>query len=367
MAPEETGHLKFSLSLATWIRVWYRTAMPRTASLPLSILIALAMIACAPQPSPTPEPAADLQGVSELLILHKGASSLGFYSPAGEQLGVVPVGKHPHEMVLSADGKQVYNTDNGTMAIEVEGSGGNTVSITDIDSRERVGVIDLGEFHRPHGIDLDPNSGLVYVSTENPDQLVVVDPAERKVVRTYDTRGETAHMVKLGPEYKWAYVSHSNSGNVGAVNLETGEVKLIEAGNRPEGSDLSPDGKLLYVVNRESAEITIIDTATQEAVGSISTGNGPVRLKAAPDGAIVYALMHDSAVGFADPVKREQVATVSLGGQPVSLDLSEDGRYAFASAQDIHTVYVVSVADRQLVKEIRVPDGMFPDPVIALP
>lgn len=342
--------------------------MPRTACLLLSILIALAIVACAPQPAD--EPAAespDLQGVSQLLILHKGASSLGFYSPEGEQLAVVPVGTHPHEMILSADGSKVYNTDNGTMAIEIEGAGGNTVSITDIASRTRVGVVDLGEYHRPHGIDLDPGTGLVYVSTENPDQLVVVDPNEQKVVKTYDTGGETAHMVKLGPEAKWAYVSHSNSKNVGAVNLETGEVKLIAAGERPEGSDLSPDGKLLYVVNRESAEITIIDTATQEAVGSIKTGNGPVRVKTAPDGTIVYALMHDSAMGFADPATREQVATVPLGGQPVSLDLSEDGRYAFASAQDIQTVYVVAVAAQEVIREIRVPDEMFPDPVIALP
>ena len=337
----------------------------------LSILLSLWLTSCgAPPPAEqTPVAAAPepLEGISQLLILHKGGSSLGFYSPAGQQLASVPVGEHPHEMVLSPDGRYLYCTDNGTMAIEVVGEGGNTVSIIDLAARERVGVVDLGEYHRPHGIDIDPATGLVYVSTENPDQLVVIDPSERKVVRTYATQGQTDHMVKLRPDGNWAYVSHSNSKNVAAVELATGRVKLIETGARPEGSALSPDGKLLYVVNREAAQISVIDTQTQSLAATIKTGNGPVRVKAAPDGTIVYALMHDKAVGFADPVTRAEVAVVPLEGSPVSLDLSPDGRYAFASAQDLDTVYVVSVPGRKVVRAIRTPDKMFPDPVIALP
>jgi YVTN family beta-propeller protein len=174
-------------------------------------------------------------------------------------------------------------------------------------------------------------------------------------------------MVKLRPDARWAYVSHSNSKNVAAVELATGRVELIETGARPEGSALSPDGKLLYVVNREAAQISVIDTETQSLAATIRTGSGPVRVKTAPDGTVVYALMHDKAVGFAHPVTRAELAVVPLEGSPVSLDLSPDGRYAFASAQDLDTVYVVSVPDRKLVRAIRTPDKMFPDPVIALP
>ena len=92
-----------------------------------------------------------------------------------------------------------------------------------------------------------------------------------------------------------------------------------------------------------------------------------MRVKAAPDGTIVYALMHDQAIGFADPSSRQEVATVPIEGNPVSLDLSEDGRYAFASSQDIQTVHVVSVPERKLVLSFKTPDEMFPDPVIAIP
>lgn len=303
-----------------------------------------------------------------LIILHKGASSLGFYSMAGEHQIDVPVGKHPHEMVLSADGSLVYITDNGTMRIEQAGAGGNTVSIVDLASRKKVGEISLGKFRRPHGIDLDYKSGLLAVSTELPDQLVVIDTKNRQVVKTYATNGKTSHMVTWGPEARWAYVSNSSSANVAAIEMATGKVKLIPAGDRPEGSVLSPDGRRLYVVNREASSITVIDTTKREGVGRIRTGKGPVRVACTPDGRqLVYALMHENKVEFADPATGRVLGQVSLGGSPVSLTLSPDGERAFASAQDDDTVYVVSVPERKVIRTIKTAAGAAPDPVLEIP
>jgi YVTN family beta-propeller protein len=48
----------------------------------------------------------------------------------------------------------------------------------------------------------------------------------------------------------------------------------IPVGNNPRGVVLSPDGKRLYVANRLDDSITVIDTATDEAVSTINLG-GP--------------------------------------------------------------------------------------------
>jgi len=303
-------------------------------------------------------------GQTELLVLHKGGGFLGFYTDKGQRIVSVPTNPHPHEMVLSPDGRHVYTSDNGTMAIEHPGAGGNTVSIVDVVTRKKVGEISLGQYHRPHGIDVDRRTGTIYVSCEYPDQLLALDPLQKRVLRTYDTKGKTAHMVTLGPKGEWAYVSNSSSQTVAAVNVKSGKVKLIPVGDRPEGSALSTDGKHLYVTNRESAEITIIDTTKQATVGSIKTSRGPVRMKVTPDGMLVYALLHDNAVGIADAATRKEVAVVPLEGMPVSLDLSHDGKYAYASAQDDDTVHVVSVTGRQVIRKIKTPSKMFPDPVM---
>jgi len=315
-------------------------------------------------------PAADmpLPPSNTLAILHKGGSSLGLYSMQGELRTAVPVGPHPHEMVVSKDGRFLYTTDNGTMKIEQAGRGGNTVSIVDLQARKKVGEINLGEFRRPHGIALDPATGRLAVSTELPDRLLIIDPAARKVIRTYETKGKTSHMVTFGPGAKYAYVSNSNSANVSAINLETGEVKLIPAAARPEGSVLSPDGKFLYVCNREGQSITIIDTSKNEAAGRIETGKGPVRAGITPDGkTLIYAAMHDKTMEFADIATRKVTGSVPLSGTPVSLRITPDGTLAFASGEEQDTTFVVSIAERKVTREIRTAKGLAPDAVIALP
>jgi YVTN family beta-propeller protein len=303
-----------------------------------------------------------------LLVSHKALSSLDFYTMDGKHLASVPVGQHPHEMVLSPDGRYAYTTDNGTMAIEVAGEGGNTVSIVDLRTRKKVGEIDLGKYHRPHGIDIDREGKRLYVTTENPDQLLVIDPAARRVLKTYDTKGKTSHIVKLGREGKWAYVCNSRSASVSAVNFLTGEVKVIPVGGRPEGSALSNDGKELYVANREGGSISVIDTNSKERVADIKTSQEPVRLGiTADDRTLVYAMLEAQKIGFADARSRKVIAEITIPGRLVSLNLSPDGKLAFASAQWDDTVYVVSVPEHKVVRVLKTLPGGGPDPVLEIP
>ena len=301
------------------------------------------------------------------LILQKGASSLAYYSADGKLQSEVPTGQHPHEMILSTDGHFLYTTDNGTMRVEHPGAGGNSLSIIDVAARRKFADVSFGEYHRPHGIDLDPATGFLAITTELPDQLLIVDPAKRTVLKHFPTKGKTSHMVKFGAGAQWAYVSNGGSSNISAINLKTGEVKLIPTGNRPEGSVLSKDGKELYVCNRESASLTVIDTSRNSAIANIPTGKGPVRIALTPDGnTLVYALMHDKKIGFANPRTRRQTDYLILPLQPVSLDLSPDGAHAFASAEESDIVYVISMAQKRILQEIHTAQGAGPDPVFQI-
>ena len=302
-----------------------------------------------------------------LLVLQKGGSSLGFYTASGEYLATVPVGPHPHEMVLSRDGRYLYCTDNGTMVIEQPGQGNNTVSVVDLAARRNAGAISLGNYRRPHGIDINPDTGELLVTTELPNQLLIIDPRSRKVVRTYDTKGKTSHIVTLGHGGKFAYVSNSNSSSVAAIELSSGAVTVIPTGGRPEGTALSKDGTRLYSANRVGNNITIIDTAQNKAVGEIRTGKAPNRIAMTPDGSrLVYSVMGDQAVEFADPETRKVTRHIAVGGEPVSLTLSRDGKWAFASVQDQDLVTVISVTDGKIARQFRTTPAAGPDPVMLI-
>lgn len=206
------------------------------------------------------------------IVLQKAASSLGIYTEEGRHVTSIPVGRHPHEMVVSPDGRYVFTTNNGTMRIEQAGEGGNTVSIIDLKARRRVREVSLGKYHRPHGIDFDPRAGQIFVTCENPDRLLITDPETRSVIQDYETGGQTSHLVTLSRDGKKPHVSNSRSDNLSAIDLQSRAIKLVRTGARPEGSVLSKDGTRLYVVNRDSNTISVIHTGRDEKIGEIGTG-----------------------------------------------------------------------------------------------
>ena len=82
----------------------------------------------------------------------------------------------------------------------------------------------------------------------------------------------------------WAYTTNTDTGTLSAVNLRSGEVKVIAIGELPQGMAFSPDGRRLYVTNLNSDSIGIVDTQTKTRIGDIRTGKGPVRIRITPDG-----------------------------------------------------------------------------------
>ncbi|MCB1019448.1 MAG: YncE family protein [Acidobacteria bacterium] len=320
------------------------------------------LLACSERPAlPTLEPPPD----PVLLVSQKGARSVAWYSLKGDLLEEVPVSDHPHEIVLSPDGRRLYVTDNGVMQIENAGEGGNKVTVIDVPNRAKGGQIDLGKWHRPHGVDLCADGSLL-VTTENPDQLLVIDLDKLHIRYEYETGGETPHIVKCSRDSRFAFVSNARSGTVAKITLDSGERELLETGDRPEGSTLSKDGSKLYVAHRDADKVVIIDTIAWRIVGEIPTGKSPVRCGlASNEEVLVYALFGDSAVGFADIASRTETGRIPVAGPAVSLEMHDD-ETALTCAQEQDVCYVVSAAERRILHEVKVRRGANPDPALLL-
>ena len=303
-----------------------------------------------------------------LAVVEKIAGRVGFYNPEGRRIAGVELGAHPHEIVLSKDKRYLYVSDNGILWMTDPGEGGNTISVIDIQGRKKAGVISLGNHRRPHGMDLDLKSGRLLVTIENPDGLLLIDPVARRVLRKYDVQGTDPHMALFGPDAAWAYVSNAGSGSIAAVDLDSGQVKLIPTDARPQGGTRSVDGRLIYFTNSDGNSISIIDPAKKERVGTIKTGRGPGRIAMTPDGkTLVYNLQAGEAVGFADVASRKETTVIPLGGRPLSLTMTADGQYAYAGVQDQDKIFVISVPRRKIIQVILTPKGAGPDPALPLP
>lgn len=304
---------------------------------------------------------------AELVIVEKGTGKVGFYTTAGKLLSEVPVGGHPHELAISADGRYGFTTDNGVMLMTEKTEGGNSITMVDLKQRTKVAAIDLGKYRRPHGIDFDPASGHVLVTTELPSALLVVDPAKKAVVDMYDVQGKAPHMVVLGPDHRTAWVTCTDTNNLAAVDLRDRSVRLLPMAGRPQGLVLSADHKRIYVANSGGNSVTVVDAAAMKVLGEIRMGgahSGPVRVAISPDGkTAIGALQLDHAISFADTTTMKEEKVIPLPGSPVSMTLSADGKLAYCSIQDMDMVYVVSVKNRKIVRTFKTPVDAHPDPV----
>ena len=303
-----------------------------------------------------------------MAVVEKKTGKVAFYTADGKRLSEVKVGLYPHEMAFSVDRRLLYVSDNGVEWMTDTGKGFNTLSIIDVAARKKVGIIDLGNYYRPHGILVLPKTGQLVVTIENPNGLLLVDPAAKKVLRKYDTKGGHPHMVLLGPDAETAWASNANTAELAIVNLASGNVeKLIPTGKNPQGAVMTKDGKWVFLTNTASNTISVIDAAKREVVGEIKTGKGPARIFLTPDEKnLVYNLLTEESVAFADIQTRKQTAAVKLPGQPLSISKSQDGRIAYLGIQDSDKIVMVSVPERKIIRIIETPKGAGPDTVAPL-
>jgi YVTN family beta-propeller protein len=306
-----------------------------------------------------------------LVIVEKASGQVGFFDSEGKVVNEVSVGGHPHEMTFSTDGRYLFTSDNGVMIMTEKTEGGNTVSIVDLKQQARVGTVDLGAHRRPHGIDFDPSTGHVLVTTEFPSALLIVDPVRKAVVDIYDVHGRAPHMVRLAPDHRTAFVTCTDTSSLSIVDLETRSVLTLPTGARPQGLVFSPDFSRIYVANSDGYSLTVVDAVEKKVIGEIPVGgnhSGPVRVAISPDGkTAISALQLDHAISFSNTASMKEEKVIPLPGSPVSMTLSADGKSAYCSIQDMDTVFEISIAERKIVWSFKTPAHSGPDPVMPVP
>ena len=122
-------------------------------------------------------------------------------------------------------------------------------------------------------------------------------------------------------------------------------VATISAGTNPVAGVVSPDGRLLYVVNQGSNDVSIIDTATNISTGTIAVGNSPFLTAISRDGSRLYvANQADNTVSIINTSTKAVVGTVTVGSTPAGLAVSNDGSQVYVANSGGNTVSVIDAA-----------------------
>lgn len=299
-----------------------------------------------------------------MAVVHKHADSIGYYDAStGRLLETISVGKIPHEIVLSRDGKLAYVTNYGVRSYTQTEQGGNMISIIDLAKARVIGEIDLGKYHRPHGIEMS-RTGRLYVTADFPATLLVIDPEKRKILREIPVGQSLPHMVAVMHDEKKAYTADAGSGTVTVLSLTEGKaVKHIPIGGVPMGLALGREERWLYAVNRTSNNVLLIDTAKDEVTSRATVAGQPVRCLLTPDEKhLIVTLIETGEVAVLDAKTLQERRRFRAGANAEGIGIDPAGRFLHVSAQGEDKVIKYSLRDWKPALEIKT--GARPDPII---
>ena len=325
----------------------------------VALLAVAAMAQARPLQGQTGAGQAGGAGASALLILNKIENTLAIVDPVSLRvLGKVPTGEGPHEVVTSADGRTAYVANYGTQQ-----KVGNSISIIDIAARKEIKRLELGALLRPHGIVVA--NGKVYFTAEVNRVIARYDPATDRIDLILGTGQSITHMIAVTPDGRRAYTANIVSDTVTAIDFTAPvpqQVSQIQVGKQPEGIDVSPDGREVWVGQNGDGYISIIDTATNKVKETVKVGEVPIRVKFTPDGKRV--LVSDPKAGeliVLDAATRKELKRLKVEGTPVGVLVAPDGARAFVAAIQANKVIVIDLRKLEIAGTIEAgqgPDGL---------
>lgn len=118
--------------------------------------------------------------------------------------------------------------------------------------------------------------------------------------------------------------------SVSATRLS--EIKKIKVGESPTYATLSPDGRLLFVANFASDEISVIDTATRKTKEKFYGGHEPVGIAITPDADKIFVTNLAGGLVKVINAKTYQVEDdIKVGDTPSNITISPRGLQAFVT------------------------------------
>ncbi len=138
----------------------------------------------------------------------------------------------------------------------------------------------------PIELAISPDGGRLYVVCEGTDELVVFDTRSGSIVRRVPV-GHVPKSVSFSPDGARLYVANSWSDTVSEIDAGSLTVlRSIPAGFEPTSA--VTDGHTLFVANRISNDVSVIDLATGQETKRLLAGRGASYLALSPNGARIY-------------------------------------------------------------------------------
>lgn len=314
-------------------------------------------------PAPTESPLAPAYAKLRVFVASESTDQVWVYEAApGRPYALVtkiPVGRFPHQMAVSPDGKWVAVNDRF----------GNQTSI--IDPLALKEIVRIGVGKSPHGIAFSPDGRTLYVAHERD---VYIQPIEVGTWRPLTALlvGVPQHVLTMSPARPnelWFTVTNSNEmDHLRVVDVNTRQITKVRVSDVHDAY-FTPDGSEVWssssgFIDKPSDRMVIYDPTTKSVKQEIHfPGHYPFHtLKPLQDG--MYYPRDTSVMVLSDHLgpgllwvdwrERKILGETKLGQQPFHSTYDPEGGRLLVTTNVDGMVNVIDVKTREVIQKVPV-------------
>ena len=247
------------------------------------------------------------------LVLNSGDATLSVLDgTTGAELRRIPVLREPHHFALSPDGKELLAGD----------AGGNEMLFLDPatgEIRRRVPVAD------PYHLQFSPNGKWLVVTGLARNQVDVYEAATMRLAKRFPASSMPSH-IAFSPDSSMAFATLQGTNKLAAYDLNRlTPVWTVEVGNTPAGV-LWHNNKLL-VANMGTDSIVVVDPVDGRVERHVRTGRGAHQIFLSPDGKLLWVINRvDGTTVALDAGTLATVRSYRVPGGPECIEFAQDGK-----------------------------------------
>ena len=289
-----------------------------------------------------------------LVVLNKSVATATFIDVAsGETLATLPTGRGPHELAITRDGRWAVSTDY---------SGGNSLTVFDVQNLSVERTIDLGSYPRPHGAFFLPGDSIMAITSEASQNVALINPFRGEIVSVIATGAGGSHMVAVTGDGATLYTGNMQAATVSELDVATARrTRTFAVPGTPEAITASRDGTEVWVGSNAEGLVSVVETESGNVSSQLSGFEWPYRILIVEDrDLVVIPDMGRHVVRFVDYVDRTDIETLPFPGEgPQGVALTPDHGTVFLSLSSSGEIAVIDLTTRRVVR--RIDSGPSPD------
>lgn len=233
----------------------------------------------------------------------------------------------------------------------------NKMGVVNLINHKLIATIQLP--HDASSLALTPNAWRAYAPSS------LYDYAFLSIIRTLNKNARTISLdlaypldVKVSPDGKWVYVLSNNPAFVMVINQRTLKIeKFIDTGGYSNQMAITANGKRAYITNSEEATyVSEIDLLNNKKIADIQLeAEYPYFITITPDQHYAY-ITHGptNAVSVINLTKKTLHKTIPCPGNPMGLAMTPDNQYVYITQSELNRVAIFKRSTGKFIRTIDV-------------